>query len=55
MTTVIGAIMLGLEHVVFLACGIYAGTVYGSIVGAMRGTREERVELAPAVVRSRAA
>ncbi len=53
MTTMIGAIMLGLEPVVFLVCGIYAGTVYGGIVGALRGAREEPVELA--FVRSRAA
>ncbi len=53
MTTVIGAIMLGLEPVVFLVGGIYAGTVYGGIVGALRGAREERVKLA--FVRSRAA
>jgi hypothetical protein len=52
MTTVIGAIMLGLEPVVFLVGGIYAGTAYGGIVGALRGAREERVELA--FVRSRA-
>jgi hypothetical protein len=51
MTTVIGAIMLGLEPVVFLVGGIYAGCVYGGIVGALRGAREERVELA--FVRSR--
>jgi hypothetical protein len=31
--------------------GIYAGCVYGGIVGALRGAREERVELA--FVRSR--
>jgi formate-dependent nitrite reductase membrane component NrfD len=51
MTTVIGAIMLGLEPVVFLVGGIYAGTAYGGIVCALRGAREERVELA--FVRSR--
>jgi hypothetical protein len=51
----IGAIMVGLEPVVFMVCGIYAGTVYGGIVGALRGAREERLELAPAIVRSRAA
>jgi hypothetical protein len=51
----IGAIMVGLEPVVFLVCGIYAGTVYGGIVGALRGAREPQVEFAPAMVRSRAA
>ncbi len=49
----ISAVMVGLEPVVFMVCGIYAGTVYGGIVGALRRTREERVELA--LVRSRAA
>jgi hypothetical protein len=48
-------VLVGLEPVVFLVCGIYAGTVYGGIVGALRGAREERLELAPAIVRSRAA
>ena len=52
MTSVIGTIMLGLEPVVFLVGGIYAGTAFGGIVGALRGAREERVELAFA--RSRA-
>ena len=47
------AVMVGLGPVVFLLCGIYAGSVYGGIVGALRGAREERVELA--FVRSRAA
>jgi hypothetical protein len=50
-----GAILVGLEPVVFMVCGIYTGTVYGGIVGALRGAREPRVELAPAIVRSRAA
>jgi hypothetical protein len=35
-TTVIGAIMLGLEPLVFLVGGVYAATVYGGIVGALR-------------------
>ena len=47
------AVMVGLGPIVFLVCGIYAGTVYGGIVGALRGAREERGE--PAFVRSRAA
>jgi hypothetical protein len=52
---VVGAIMVGLEPVVFLVCGVYAGAVYGGIVGALRGAREERLEPAPVLVRSRAA
>ena len=47
------AVMVGLGPIVFLVCGIYAGTVYGGIVGALRGAREEHVELA--FVQSRAA
>ena len=49
------AILVGLEPVVFLVCGIYAGTVYGGIGGALHGAREERLKPAPAIVRSRAA
>jgi hypothetical protein len=62
-----GAIMVGLEPVVFLVCGVYAGAVYGGIVGALRGARDQRLEnetlsvpglnpqpkLVPAMVRSR--
>ena len=36
MTSVIGAIMLGLEPIVFLVGGVYAATVYGGIVGVLR-------------------
>ena len=36
MTSVIGAIMLGLEPIVFLIGGVYAATVYGGIVGVLR-------------------
>lgn len=36
------AVLLGLEPIVFLACGIYAGTIYGSIVGALLGARDVR-------------
>jgi hypothetical protein len=28
--------MVGLEPVVFMVCGVYAGAVYGGIVGALR-------------------
>jgi hypothetical protein len=52
---VVGAVMVGLEPVVFLVCGVYAGAVYGGIVGALRGAREERLAPAPVLVRSRAA
>jgi hypothetical protein len=51
----IGAVMVGLEPIVFLACGVYAGAVYGGIVGALRGARPQPLELAPALVRSRPA
>ncbi len=36
MTTVIAAIMLGLEPIVFLVAGLYAATVYSGIVAALR-------------------
>jgi hypothetical protein len=36
MTSVIGAIILGLEPIVFLIGGVYAATVYGGIVGVLR-------------------
>jgi hypothetical protein len=36
MTTVIGAIILGLEPIVFLVGGVYAATVYIGIVGTLR-------------------
>ena len=38
----VGTVMVGLEPVVFMVCGVYAGAVYGGIVGAMRGARAER-------------
>jgi hypothetical protein len=50
----IGAVMVGLEPIVFIVCGVYAGVVYGGIVGALRGASDQRLALAPAV-RSRAA
>ena len=43
----IGALMLGLQPVVFLACGVYAGVVYGGIVGALMGARERETAPAP--------
>jgi len=36
MTSVIGAIMLGLEPIVFMVGGVYAAAVYGGIVGVLR-------------------
>jgi hypothetical protein len=36
MTTVIGAIMVLLEPVVFLVGGVYAATAYAGIVGTLR-------------------
>jgi len=36
MATVIGAIMLGLQPIVFLVGGVYAGVLYGGIVGVLR-------------------
>jgi hypothetical protein len=33
---VVGTILLGLEPIVFLVGGVYAGTVFGAIVGALR-------------------
>jgi hypothetical protein len=51
----IGAVMVGLQPIVFVVCGVYAGAVYGGIVGALREARDERLELAPALVASRAA
>jgi hypothetical protein len=36
MLRVVGTIMVGLEPVVFLVGGVYAGAVYGGIVGTLR-------------------
>jgi hypothetical protein len=36
MTTVIGAIMSGLQPIVFLVGVVYAGVLYGGIVGVLR-------------------
>lgn len=33
---VIAAMLLGLEPIVFLVGGVYAGALYGGIVGALR-------------------
>ena len=48
----VATVLVGLEPVVFMVCGVYAGAVYGGIVGAMRGAR---AELAPAIAMARAA
>jgi hypothetical protein len=62
----IGTVMVGLEPIVFIVCGVYAGVVYGGIAGALHGARERvdlelaaaqrpQRELAPAYARSSAA
>ena len=33
---VIGTILIGLEPIVFLVGGVYAGAIFGGIVGALR-------------------
>ena len=45
----VGTVMVGLEPVVFMVCGVYAGAVYGGIVGALRAAHDERVEPEPAL------
>jgi len=35
----VGTLMVGVEPVVFLVCGVYAGVVYGGIVGALASHR----------------
>jgi len=45
-----GTVMVGLEPIVFMVCGVYAGAVYGGIAGALRGAH---TELAPAIARAR--
>ncbi len=39
MRTLIARLTLGLEPIVFLACGVYAGAVYNSIVDALASAR----------------
>jgi hypothetical protein len=51
LSRVAGAILVGLEPVVFLVGGIYAGSLYGGIVSAFN----RRPALVPALVRSRIA
>jgi hypothetical protein len=52
--SLIGTMLVGLQPVVFLACGVYAGAVYGGIVGAVIGAREQQLEREPeAVIASR--
>jgi len=46
--SLIGTMLVGLQPVVILACGVYAGAVYGGIVGAVLGAREAGVETEPA-------
>ena len=33
-------LLQGLQPVVFLGCGVYAGLVYGGVVGAVRAARQ---------------
>jgi hypothetical protein len=40
-----GTVLVGLEPLVFLACGVYAGAVYGGIVGALVGARDDRLDI----------
>jgi hypothetical protein len=42
--SLISAMLVGLQPVVFIACGVYAGMVYGGVVGAVLGARDPRVE-----------
>jgi hypothetical protein len=46
-----GTVLVGLEPIVFMVCGVYAGAIYGGIVGALRGAR---AELVPEMARSHA-
>ena len=45
-------IMIGLEPIVFMVCGIYAGAVYGGIVGALRSAGTQHLALAMAESRA---
>jgi hypothetical protein len=45
--SLIGTLLVGLQPVVMLACGMYAGAVYGGIVGTVIGAREPRLESEP--------
>jgi len=45
-----GTVMVGLEPIVFMVCGVYAGALYGGIVGTLRGAP---TELAPAIALAR--
>src|SRR2546428_7477270 len=43
----IATLIVGLEPLVFLACGVYVGIAYGGIVGALVGARDEQSESEP--------
>src|SRR2546430_17067250 len=43
----IGTLIVGLEPLVVLACGVYAGIAYGGIVGALMGARDEQTGSEP--------
>src|SRR2546430_17018057 len=40
----IGTLMVGIEPVAFLVCGVYAGVVCGGIVGAITAARSQRLQ-----------
>ncbi len=42
------AIMVGLEPIVFVICRVYAGAVYGGVVGALPQAHEPRLAVATA-------
>ena len=52
LVSLIGPMLVGLQPLVLLACGVYAGMVYGGIVGAVLGARQTP-SLALAVARPR--
>lgn len=41
----VATLMVGLEPLVFLACGVYAGAVYGGFVGALVGAGGGRLDV----------
>jgi hypothetical protein len=47
--SLVNTMLVGLQPVVFIACGVYAGMVYGGVVGAMPRTAAFKL----AAVRSR--
>jgi len=47
--SLVNTMLVGLQPIVFVACGVYAGMLYGGVVGAMPRTPALKL----AVVRSR--